>query len=85
MKSPSNTFNISKRLTVLPFNCMSSTCILPDRSTAIIISRPSVGTLTASPNHCGWLAAITTKAQISKNKNRGDFLVLAEKVWLEDS
>jgi hypothetical protein len=42
-----------------------------------------VGTLTASPNHCGWLAEITTNAHINKNKNRGGFLVLVEDVWLD--
>ena len=48
--------------------------MLPDRSTAIIISLPSVGMSMASPSHCGWLKAKTVNSQHRASTIKGAFL-----------
>src|SRR5690606_8678523 len=63
MNSLSNCLTNVRRLTSRPSRCMSRNSILPDRSTASIMSRPVEAAGSGSPSHWGRAAAMTSSSQ----------------------
>src|SRR5690606_17182964 len=63
MKAASSSLTMVRRLTSRPSSCMSRNSMLPDRSTASIMSRPLEAVGSGSPSHWGLAAAITSSTQ----------------------
>src|SRR5690606_22883196 len=77
MKSPSSALTRVRRLTSWPSSCMSRNSMLPDRSTASIMSRPLVAAGSASPSNWGRAAASTSSSQTSSRGQRRPGTVLS--------